>query len=1415
MAMARMNYGWIRFWCPRGESIQVTSDGFLIDPLSDVGRYCNSHVRTLESLLDEPCLVLLGEAGIGKTTELRTVVANADADDGMEIVRLDLGEYGSEESLQRGLFDDPVVGEWIAGDHCLVISLDGLDEALLETPRIKSVIDRGFRGLDANRLQLRITCRTGAWPETLTQSLRDLFGHEAVGVYELVCLRRSDIVAAAQAEQIDDDEFLSLIEDRGAGPLAVNPTSLKLLLRLYLETQSLPGSLVELYERGLRVLCATSQERSDRSGPPAFTDAQLLEVASRIAAIAVLTRRNAVYTGAEVDRPDTDVPEPDIVGGQEAVSGTSFDITPEVVHRSLTHTGLFSSRGPNRLGFAHRTYGEFLAARYVHKANLSNVQLQSLFFVLEEDPPRLIPQVHEVAAWLGSMDATVFARIVDGEPEVLLLSDVTARDDSAKSALVQSLFGRVDQGELSRRQVYDLAPYLHRLQHEGLSEYLQEILVDRTRSAETRQLAIEIAKHCKLKGLTATLADLALNTSLCLGLRVVAAYGVVAMEVDVQCERLKPLAKGEAGEDPYDQLKGCGLRATWPQSLTASELFQCLTAPRQANFTGAYQMFLHDTPIADQISFEDLPTALEWAEGLNCHGEPVDPRSRLAGQLAYGALNHLADERVRLALARLILRRLKADTRRVFVAPREGALRKTGEDRGVDIDLETGQRRSLVESIVEQMESPRDVVYLLFGGTSLAIPEDVRWIFGRIADADGNHTSKWVQLASLLFSPLHCEHLELWFQHKTGCDAIAGIMPWPESVTLDSPEATEMRDRYREAEQRRRRLDHLESRTTRLDPPAVERVRIVLNRCLTGEPELFWFLMDQLRLKDDKPYGSALLPGTVHDHPGWEAADDGTRKMIVEAARRYLREAPLGQDDPYTRDERYVADTAPGLAVQLLLGEDPGFLDTLDASRWRVIGPLLLMAPVGDEGTRRSSAELAYRGCPDAMRDRAIALIERSSSVMDWSLIDALEECLDEELAALLLEFLRSERCSGEVFQHVLGWLVRHGFGEARALAESLLVPPRLGSDQWPRLCREAALVLIAFANDAGWDIVWAALEQHTELARHVLRRVAHDFDRCTATIGEKLTEQQLGQLVGWFFRHYGPGSDPVRQGAYFVGPDDSVRHWRDGLLSHLSSRATRAACAIIQGLRDAHPECPWLHDVLLDAQRNQRRNAWVPPDPSELLALVRDRKRRYIGSPSALLALIEESLAQYEEELHGTTPAVTNLWDRLPDGTMRPKEENHLSDDLARHLRRELQNRGVAVNREVQIRRLQVAKGQAGQETDILINALARQRGVDVADVLTVIVETKGCWHREGRDAMKTQLVDRYLNDNQCQHGMYVLGWFLCDGWDDDDYRKRATRWNSQDEAMQELKDQAKELTDELGPRAEVRAYVLDCTLR
>ena len=76
----------------------------------------------------------------------------------------------------------------------------------------------------------------------------------------------------------------------------------------------------------------------------------------------------------------------------------------------------------------------------------------------------------------------------------------------------------------------------------------------------------------------------------------------------------------------------------------------------------------------------------------------------------------------------------------------------------------------------------------------------------------------------------------------------------------------------------------------------------------------------------------------------------------------------------------------------------------------------------------------------------------------------------------------------------------------------------------------------------------------------------------------------------------------------------------------------------------------------------------------------------------------------------------------------------------------------------------------------------------------------------------MKAQLVDKYLEGNRRRHGLYLVGWFNCDQWDDEDSRKG---WVSKQDinAVQESLDRrACQLSEE---DLRVRSVVLDTALR
>jgi len=128
--------------------------------------------------------------------------------------------------------------------------------------------------------------------------------------------------------------------------------------------------------------------------------------------------------------------------------------------------------------------------------------------------------------------------------------------------------------------------------------------------------------------------------------------------------------------------------------------------------------------------------------------------------------------------------------------------------------------------------------------------------------------------------------------------------------------------------------------------------------------------------------------------------------------------------------------------------------------------------------------------------------------------------------------------------------------------------------------------------------------------------------------------------------------------------------------------------------------------------------------------------------------------------------PAVEELWNHDGAGNQRrnfrPKDEEYISDYVARWLDRELGRQGLIVNREVQPIR--------ARRTDILVqtNLPAGQMPREVEEVsLSVTVEVKGCWNSSIPTAMETQLVNEYLRPFGRTHGIYLVAWFVCPRWE------------------------------------------------
>jgi hypothetical protein len=316
------------------------------------------------------------------------------------------------------------------------------------------------------------------------------------------------------------------------------------------------------------------------------------------------------------------------------------------------------------------------------------------------------------------------------------------------------------------------------------------------------------------------------------------------------------------------------------------------------------------------------------------------------------------------------------------------------------------------------------------------------------------------------------------------------------------------------------------------------------------------------------------------------------------------------------------------------------------------------------------------------------------------------------------------------------------------------------------------------------------------------------------------------------------------------MDPRETVARFRDAIMGDLRDRGTPAALDAIRGAIAALPHVPWLGPTLVLAQEQARRKLWQPPKPSEIIALAANADRRLVASADQLRDVVLESLARLQDDLIDAGTMVF-VWDNVKDQSSkatgaaapgrrprgkkgrgatsgpapgataetgggatvepttgaepifgpRPGDEAKLRLLVKEHLDRDLRQRGILLNQEVEIR--------PGEFLDIYVSAALPG---SPAGRVAVVIEVKGCWNEGLQTSMETQLRDRYLAGVSSRHGIYLVGWFLCDRWDRGDYRYGKTpKWTLAD-ARANFEAQAARLS--VGGLS-LRAVTLDLALR
>ena len=181
---------------------------------------------------------------------------------------------------------------------------------------------------------------------------------------------------------MDPDAFLAAVRSRGLQPLAIRPLTLAALLKTFKRGGELPADPVEVYAAGCQALCREpSTGRNDAGLLGQLPEIQRLQIAEQIAAVSVFCGRTRFFLGmGGTDRELEDGTIGELTWGTVGEQGAGVPLTREMV-REVLGTGLFSGRSGASMGWAHATFADYLAARFVVSRGLEQEQLSSLLFL--------------------------------------------------------------------------------------------------------------------------------------------------------------------------------------------------------------------------------------------------------------------------------------------------------------------------------------------------------------------------------------------------------------------------------------------------------------------------------------------------------------------------------------------------------------------------------------------------------------------------------------------------------------------------------------------------------------------------------------------------------------------------------------------------------------------------------------------------------------------------------------------------------------------------------------------------------------------------------------------------------------------------------------------------------------------------
>lgn len=548
--------------------------------------------KTWDQVLTTRHVVVLGEAGTGKTTEFRRQTEFLDGSGTraffIEIVAL------ARDGLRAGLLIDEEarLDAWQASDEEAVFFLDSLDEAKLQQRTLREALVKLQRELREqwSRVRFVISCRVSDWRETdrvVVEQVVPEGGQNSLVVCSIAPLEGSQLALMASHVGVRDVQaFLAAVNNAYAQAFVERPLDVE-WLGAYWNKFGRIGSLRELIAENV------GEKLSERSPQRASTLAldKSRQGARAMAGILTLTRRLSVSLPS--DPVDLERAHMALDTAEVLADWSRVEI------EDLLRKGLFDESTYGRVRFHHRTVQDYLAARWLHELRTSGLPLHKIrdLFLREEEGERVVPQhLAPVLAWLCLWDAPLRAEMIPEVPAILIAyGDPSGFGEEDRIRVLRAYAGCYQ----SRRRLFNdfEVASLERFATPALAGAVTALLGQQDQPEELAALLFELIELGGIQTCLPSAMRVALDSGHPRRARMAAIRAVAA--VGDPKHRRSLLTLVDATATWLQDVAGVFVRALYPDVLGVDGLMQVLAKcePKRKNFVTILQGVLeYDVP---------------------------------------------------------------------------------------------------------------------------------------------------------------------------------------------------------------------------------------------------------------------------------------------------------------------------------------------------------------------------------------------------------------------------------------------------------------------------------------------------------------------------------------------------------------------------------------------------------------------------------------------------------------------------------------------------------------------------------------------------------------------------------------------------------------------------------------------------